>query len=91
MSNTEIWAINKMWEERRLQIRHGFPLHENHSMEKWFTILVAEVGELANSMTEREDFESMDNVAQVASVCIAWLQNMAERLEDLGYMEDSNG
>lgn len=40
----------------------------------WYTILGEEVGEVARAILEKDDANLYDELAQVAAVCIAWME-----------------
>lgn len=58
------------------------------SPEQWVTILVEEVGELAEAILEREPAETYDEAVQVGAVAISILEAMLVDLEEAG-VEDT--
>ena len=47
---------------------------QNHSPERWVTILMEEVGEVAKAVLENNNSEYVDEMIQVAAVVIAALE-----------------
>lgn len=54
---------------------------QRHSREKWLTILMEEVGELAKEALEKNDANYMEELIQVAAVSIAMLEHEIEKVE----------
>jgi NTP pyrophosphatase (non-canonical NTP hydrolase) len=60
--------------ERIAQLHKWGP--QDHSHDKWFTILGEEVGEIARAILEQDDKNLRDELIQSAAVIFAWIQSM---------------
>ena len=60
---------------------------QKHSDEKWLTILLEEVGEVAKAILEEDDVELLKEMCQVGAVLESWVTsrnffNKAEATDD---------
>lgn len=53
---------------------------QNHSLERWITILTEETGEVARSVLDNKPEELKEELIQVAAVAIAILENIQDVL-----------
>lgn len=54
----------------------------NQENEKWLSILVEEIGEVAQAMLEGENLKVREELIQVAAVAVAWLECIERRRAD---------
>lgn len=72
--------LDKIARERHRQdLKWG---EQNHTDERWLTILVEEVGELAKEIYEGNKADLTDELVQVAAVAIVWLEAIQRRDRD---------
>ena len=49
--------------------------------ERWLTILVEEVGEVAEAILRDDDEDIVKELIQVAAVCVSWLELRTKRMD----------
>ena len=63
-------------ERDRQDIKWGKATERNLDKKTWLTILTEEVGEVAESILERDDANYPVELVQVAAVCVAALEDL---------------
>ncbi len=75
-------VIHEIREERdRQDVKWGVAAERNQTKMKWLTILMEEVGEVAESILEHDDENYPVELVQVAAVCVAALEDLAAQEE----------
>jgi len=76
-TDEQITIMNEIIEERKYQDeRHDFPHHFR------MAILAEEVGEVACALQDGNEKHLIDELIQVAAVCVRWIEHIRADIQD---------